>query len=65
MKDSEADRLVELSTAGFCPDCGKTIEEGKAVVRGKGRFCDLECVASHHAAEFIERAKRLAIAARN
>ena len=65
MADSEDDRLVELSKAGICPNCGDAIMPGKAVVRGAGSFCGLDCVASYHQAEFAERAKRLAAAAQN
>lgn len=65
MDNSESDRLVELSNAGICPNCGRAIPERTAVVRGKGSFCSLDCVASFHEAEFTERARRLAAAAKN
>jgi hypothetical protein len=64
MPDSEADGLENLSDARVCPNCGETIPEGTAVVRGKGSFCSLDCVASYHQAEFAERVKRLTAAAR-
>jgi hypothetical protein len=65
LSGSEADRLAELSRAGICPNCGTSIQEGTAVVRGPGSFCSLECVALFHHAEFSERARRLEAASRN
>ena len=65
MADSKDDQFEELQMLGICPNCGKPIAEGKAVVRGAGSFCSLDCVASYHQAEFSERARRLAAAARN
>src|SRR5664280_1441845 len=62
---SESDHLAELSKAGICPNCGKPIAKGKSVVRGAGAFCSLDCVASYYQAEFSERARRLAAAARH
>jgi len=64
MAGLERDRLLELARQGICPNCGKTIAEGTSVVRGPGLFCSLDCVASFHHAEFNERARRLASAAR-
>jgi hypothetical protein len=61
----EDDRLNELRQAGICPNCGKPIPEGTAVVRGPGSFCTLDCVASFYQAEFNVRAKRLVAASRN
>jgi hypothetical protein len=65
MPDSEAGGLSRMAKAGICPNCGRQIEQGRAVVRGAGLFCSLECVASYHEAEFVERARRLAAATRN
>ncbi len=65
MPDSEAEHLAMLSSMGICPNCGEPIPDGKRVVRGPGSFCSLDCVASYYAAEFSERARRLASAARN
>jgi RNA polymerase-binding transcription factor DksA len=65
MADSEEDYLLELRKAGICPNCGGPIPEGKLAVRGRGSFCRLECVASYYEAEFSERARRLAAAARH
>ena len=65
VSSSEADRLVLLSKAGICPNCGTRIPEGTAVVRGPGAFCSLDCVALFHQAEFSERARRLTAASRN
>jgi hypothetical protein len=63
---SEEDaKLNELRQAGVCPNCGRLIPEGKAVARGPGLFCSLECVALFHDAEFRERARRLASAPKN
>jgi hypothetical protein len=64
MADSEEEHLLELSKVGICPNCGKLVQTGTAVVRGKGRFCSLDCVASFYNAEFAERARRLQAAAR-
>ena len=64
MSNSEGDQLFELARARVCPNCGKAIAEGTAVGRGAGSFCSLECVALYHQAEFDERARRLAMAAR-
>jgi hypothetical protein len=57
--------LSKLSKAGICPNCGNVIAAKSAVVRGQGSFCSLDCVASYYAAEFSERLKQLAAAARN
>jgi hypothetical protein len=65
VSDSETDSLARLRKAGFCPNCGKSIVKGTTVVRGAGSFCTLECVASYYGAEFQERARRLALAARD
>jgi hypothetical protein len=65
MSDSEARRLAEMSKAGICPNCGKRIPEGTAVVRGPGSFCGLDCIAEFYHAEFSERARRLDAASRN
>jgi hypothetical protein len=61
----EDGRLRKLRQEGVCPNCGKAIPAGDAVVRGSGTFCSLECVAPFYRAELSERAKRLASAARN
>ena len=65
MADSKDDVLAELRMSGICPNCGKSIAESKTVARGGGSFCSLDCVASFFQAEFSERARRLAAAARN
>lgn len=64
MSDSEEQRLSYFAKVGVCPNCGKVIREGTAVARGFGKFCSLDCVASFFEAEFAERARRLAAAAR-
>jgi hypothetical protein len=63
--DPESELLSRLSRQGICPNCGKVIPEGQAVVRGVGRFCGLECVALFHQQEFTERARRLKAASQN
>jgi len=60
----ESDELSRLSILKVCPNCGKQIPAGTAVVRAGGTFCGLDCVASYFAAEFKERARRLEIASR-
>lgn len=65
MANSEEDYLFELRAAKICPNCAKPIAKGKQVVHGKGTFCSLECVALYYEAEFSERARRLAAAARH
>ena len=66
MADSdEDDSLRKMRREGVCPNCGKAIPTGDAVVRGSGTFCSLECVASFYEAELSAKAKRLAAAARN
>jgi hypothetical protein len=65
MRTPEDDKLADFAEWGICPNCGVSITEGTTVVRGSGVFCSLNCVASFFAAEFKERARRLAIAARN
>lgn len=65
LADSEEDYLLQLKEAGICPNCGNPTMDGRRVVRGEGIFCSLDCVASYYAAEFSERARRLAAAARH
>ena len=65
MTDQESNNLRQLREEGICPNCGNSIPEGTAVVRGAGTFCSLECIASYYQAEFDERARRLAAAKRN
>ena len=60
----ESEELARLSLLKVCPNCGRQIPEGTAVVRSGGSFCGLDCVASYFAAEFRERARRLGIASR-
>ena len=62
--ESDSETLRQLSKLGVCPNCGKPIPEGTALVRGGGSFCTLGCVASYFSKEFSERARRLAEAAR-
>lgn len=64
--DSEQNaRLAELRQAGICPNCGKKILEGTAVVRGRASFCSLKCVALFNESAFIEQARKLKSAAHN
>jgi len=60
MDKSEEDYLLELRNRNICPYCGKTIPVGAKVVRGKGVFCSLSCVAGYHEPEFTQRAQHLA-----
>jgi hypothetical protein len=60
MDKSEEDYLLELRDLNICPFCGKIIPEGAKVVRGKGAFCSLDCVASYYEPEFTQRARHLA-----
>lgn len=60
MDKSEEDYLLELRNRNICPFCGKMIPEGAKVVRGKGAFCSLDCVANYHEPEFTQRARHLA-----
>lgn len=62
--ESDSEELARLSKLGVCPNCAKHIPEGHSIVRGGGTFCSLDCVAAYFAAEFSERARRLARAAR-
>lgn len=64
MTDSDENLLPEVSDRRICPNCGKDIPEGTAVVHGPASFCSLNCVASYSSADFSERARRLAAAAR-
>lgn len=64
MTDSDDNRISEGPNPRICPNCGKSIPEGTAVVHGPASFCSLDCVASYSSADFNERARRLAAAAR-
>lgn len=64
MADQDDNRPEELTDEPVCPNCLKVIEEGTAVIRGAASFCSLECVAAYHQAEFSERVRRIAAAAK-
>lgn len=63
MAESEQNYLLELWEKNLCPNCGKTIPEGKRIGSGKkseGGFCSLDCYAEYRKADLIERYKRIA-----
>jgi hypothetical protein len=60
MDKSEEDYLLELRGRNICPFCGRIIAKGAKVVRGKGAFCSLDCVASYYEPEFKQRTRHLA-----
>jgi hypothetical protein len=64
MANQDDNHPEEMSDEPVCPNCSKVIEEGTAVIRGAASFCSLECVAAYHQAEFSERARRIATAAK-
>jgi hypothetical protein len=57
---SEEAYLLELRNSNICPFCGKIIPKGANVVRGKGVFCSLDCVAHYYELEFTQKAQHLA-----
>ncbi len=65
MNDFEVEGLKEHPQPRSCVNCGIAIPEGAAIVRGPNYFCNLECVAVHHQAEFQQTARRLRAAATN
>jgi hypothetical protein len=60
MDKTEDAYLLELRNRNICPFCGKIIPEGAKVIRGKGTFCSLDCVARYNEPEFTMRAQHLA-----
>jgi hypothetical protein len=65
MPDSEGDCLARFRESGIFPNCGDSIPDGAAVIRGAGSFCSLDCVVWFFQAEFAERARRLASGSQN
>ena len=59
MDTSEPDAMRSLAAQNVCPNCGKTIPQGKRHVYGDGVFCSLDCVAVYNAVGLVERHKRL------
>lgn len=63
MARSEEEYLLELWDKKVCPNCGKSIPEGKRVGSGKkseGGFCSLDCFGQYYRRELVERAKKVA-----
>jgi len=61
MAESEQSYLLELWDNNICPNCGKSIPEGKHVGSGKkreGGFCSLDCYADYRSADLIERHRK-------
>jgi hypothetical protein len=63
MAESEQSYLLELWDKNVCPNCGKSIPEGRRVGSGKkseGGFCSLDCYAEYYRMIVIEQAKAVA-----
>lgn len=61
MNDSEETYLLGLWDANVCPNCGKSIPEGKRVGSGKkseGGFCSLSCYGDYYRDGLLERHKK-------
>jgi hypothetical protein len=62
MANPESQYLLELWDKQICPNCGKSIPEGKYIGSGKksaGGFCSLGCYADFYRLEIAERAKKV------
>jgi hypothetical protein len=59
MDQSEEAYLLELWNSNICPFCGKIIPQRAKVVRGKGAFCSLDCVARYYELEFTQKTRHL------
>ncbi len=62
MAESIEKYLLDLWDKNICPNCGKSIPEGRRVGSGqksKGGFCSLDCYATFYQQELAERARRV------